>query len=112
VGYKADAMAEAVHLVRRRGRIVFTGVYEQPVALDLGELLMKEASIIASHAFGRRGITREMDIAVEFMQRGVFRADQFVTNRFPLEQINEAFHQKLDHPGETFKVQLIMEPGT
>jgi 2-desacetyl-2-hydroxyethyl bacteriochlorophyllide A dehydrogenase len=111
VGYKTDAMAEAVRLVRRRGRIVFTGVYEQPVALDFGALLMKEASILASHAFGRWGITHEMDLAVELMQQGVFRADRFVTDRYPLEQINEAFRQKLDHPSETFKVQLIMGEG-
>lgn len=112
VGYKADAMAQAVRLVRRRGRIVFTGVYEQPVVLDFGTLLMKEASIVASHAFGRWGITHEMDLAVDLMRQGVFRADRFVTDRFPLDQINEAFRQKLDHPEETFKVQLIMGSET
>jgi threonine dehydrogenase-like Zn-dependent dehydrogenase len=108
VGYKTDAMAQAAELVRRRGRIVFTGVYEEPVALEFGALLMKEATIAASHAFGRWGITPEMDLAVELMQDGVFRAQRFVTNRFPLEEINEAFRQKLDHPESTFKVQLIM----
>lgn len=107
VGYQADAMAQAVRLVRRRGRIVFTGVYEVPVALDLGELLMKEASIIASHAFGRWGISHEMDIAIGLMQQGIFRADRFVTQRFALERIDEAFRQKLDHPSETFKVQIL-----
>ena len=86
VGYKADAMAQAVRLVRRRGRIVFTGVYEQPVALDFGALLMKEASIVASHAFGRWGITPEMDLAVELMQQGIFRAERFVTDRYPLSR--------------------------
>jgi threonine dehydrogenase-like Zn-dependent dehydrogenase len=49
-----------------------------------------------------------MDLAVELMRDGVFRAQRFVTNRFPLEEINEAFRQKLDHPESTFKVQLIM----
>ena len=111
VGYKADAMDQAVRLVRRRGRIVFTGVYEQPVALDFGTLLMKEASIIASHAFGRWGISPEMDLAVELMQTGVFRADPFVTDRYPFEGINEAFRTKLDHPEDTFKVQLIFGGG-
>jgi L-iditol 2-dehydrogenase len=112
VGYRADAMAQAVRFVRRRGRITFTGVYEAPVALDFGELLMKEVSIVASHAFGRWGIAHELELAVELMQQGVFRADRFVTQRFPLERINEAFRQKLDHPAETFKVQLIMSSGS
>ena len=107
VGYKADAMARALDLVRRQGRIVFTGVYEEPVALEFGTLLAKEASIIASHAFGRWGITPEMDLAVELMTEGVFRAERFVTNRYPLDAINEAFREKLDHPERTFKVHLV-----
>jgi L-iditol 2-dehydrogenase len=110
IGYKADAMAQAVRLVRRRGRIVFTGVYEQPVALDFGELLMKEASIVASHAFGRWDVAPEMELAVELMSQGAFRAGTFVTHRYPLERINEAFQQKLEHPEDTFKVQVVMEP--
>ena len=100
VGYRADTMAQAVDVVRRRGRIVFTGVYEQPVVLDFGALLMKEASLLASHAFGRWGLTPEMDLAVEMMSRGIFRAERFVTHRYPLAQINEAFAQKLEHPDE------------
>jgi 2-desacetyl-2-hydroxyethyl bacteriochlorophyllide A dehydrogenase len=108
VGYKATAMAQAVDLVRRRGRIVFTGVYEEPVTLDFGTLLMKEASILASHAFGRWGIAREMELAVELMSGGVFTAERFVTQRYPLERIEEAFRQKLEHPADTFKVQLVM----
>jgi threonine dehydrogenase-like Zn-dependent dehydrogenase len=79
------------------------------VALDFGTLLMKEASIVASHAFGRWGISHEMDLAVGLMGQGVLRAERFVTDRFPLDAINEAFRQKLDHPERTFKVQLIFE---
>jgi 2-desacetyl-2-hydroxyethyl bacteriochlorophyllide A dehydrogenase len=107
VGYKADAMKRALDLVRRQGRIVFTGVYEEPVALEFGTLLMKEASIIASHAFGRWGVTPEIDLAVELMRQGRFRAERFVTHRYPLAEINAAFRQKLDHPESTFKVQLV-----
>jgi L-iditol 2-dehydrogenase len=107
VGYKADAMTRALALIRRQGRIVFTGVYEQPVTLEFGTLLMKEASIVASHAFGRWGITPEMDLAVDLMRRGAFCAETFVTHRYPLEEINEAFREKLDHPDRTFKVQIV-----
>jgi 2-desacetyl-2-hydroxyethyl bacteriochlorophyllide A dehydrogenase len=111
VGYKADAMATALRAVRRQGRIVFTGVYERPVELDFGMLLMKEASIIASHAFGRWGITAEMDLAVELMRQGVFRAATHVTDRYPLEAIGEAFQHKLDHPDRAFKVQIVFPEG-
>lgn len=111
VGYKADAMTTALEAVRRQGRIVVTGVYERPVELDFGTLLMKEASIIASHAFGRWGIAAEMDLAVELMRKGVFRAATHVTDRFPLEAIGDAFQQKLEHPERTFKVQIVFPEG-
>jgi Zn-dependent alcohol dehydrogenase len=47
---------------------------------------------------------------VELMSQGAFRAGTFVTHRYPLERINEAFQQKLEHPEDTFKVQVVMEP--
>jgi 2-desacetyl-2-hydroxyethyl bacteriochlorophyllide A dehydrogenase len=107
IGYKADAMQQALDLVRRGGRIVFTGVYEAPVTLDFGTLLMKEASIAASHAFGQWGLVPEFALAIELAQRGGFPAEEIVTHRFPLEAINEGFHVKLDRPAESSKVQII-----
>ena len=109
VGYRASAMREAVELARRGGRIVFTGVYEEPVALDYGTVLAKELSIVASHAFGLWGVATEFELAVEMMQRGEFPAADLITHRFPLEAINDAFRLKLDTPADAVKVAIIFD---
>jgi L-iditol 2-dehydrogenase len=109
VGYKADVMQRAIDLVRRGGRIVFTGVYESPVTLDFGTLLTKEASISASHAFGNWGLVPEFELASELVAAGRFPVDEIVTHQYPLEAINEAFRAKLDCPAETAKVQIVFE---
>jgi L-iditol 2-dehydrogenase len=106
VGYKANTMQLALELVRRGGRIVFTGVFEEEVSLNLGTVLRKEATIKGSHAFGMWNLVHELDLALEMMEKGQFPAKQLITHRFPLEQINEAFHQKLEDSANTLKVQL------
>jgi 2-desacetyl-2-hydroxyethyl bacteriochlorophyllide A dehydrogenase len=107
VGYKASTLQDAVDVVRRAGRIVFTGVYEDPVTLDFGKLLMKELTISASHAFGMWNMVPEFELAVEMVERGEFPANDLITHRFELDEINEAFHAKLDRPAETAKVQIV-----
>jgi L-iditol 2-dehydrogenase len=106
VGYRADTMQLALELVCRGGSIVFTGVFDEHVSLNLGPVLRKEATIKGSHAFGMWGLVHEMDLAVEMLQRGEFPAKELVTHKFSLDRINEAFHQKLEDSAHTLKVQL------
>jgi L-iditol 2-dehydrogenase len=107
VGYRANTMQLAMELVRKGGRIIFTGVFEEDLTLNLGTLLIKEANIQASHAFGMWDLVPELDLALEMMVRGEFPAKDVVTHTFPLEQINEAFNQKLDDSANTLKVELV-----
>ena len=107
VGYKANTMQLAIKLVRKGGTIVFTGVFEEDVSLNLGTLLMKEASIRASHAFGMWNLVQELDLAVEMMVKGQFPANDVITHTFPLEQINEAFGQTIREGDKTVKVEIV-----
>jgi len=107
VGYRANTMELALELVRRGGRIVFTGVFEENVSLNLGTALMKEATIKASHAFGMWGLVHELDLAMEMMVKGQFPAKELITHRFPLEKINEAFNQKIEDSARTLKVEIV-----
>jgi (R,R)-butanediol dehydrogenase/meso-butanediol dehydrogenase/diacetyl reductase len=107
IGYKSKTIELALKLVRKGGRIVFTGVFEEPVTLNFGDLLIKEASISASHAFGMWGLVPEFELALELLIRGDFPARQIITNRYPLEQIGEAFEQKLSNPSNTMKVEIV-----
>jgi len=107
VGYKSNTMELALQLVRRGGRIVFTGVFEENVSLNLGTVLTKEATIKASHAFGMWNLVHELDLAVEMMVKGQFPAKQLITNTFPLDKINEAFNQKIKENTKTVKVEIV-----
>ena len=107
VGYKAKTIEQGVALIRKGGRIIFTGVFEEPVTLNFGDLLAKEATIAGSHAFGIWGLVPEYQLAIEMMARGEFPAERVVTHRFRLDQINEAFEVKLEHPDRAMKVQIV-----
>jgi len=110
IGYKSKTIELALQLVRKGGRIVFTGVFEEPVTLNFGDLLIKEASIRASHAFGLWNLVPEYQLAAEMLARGQFPAGQIITHRLPLERIGEAFEQKLKDPANTMKVEIVF-PG-
>jgi 2-desacetyl-2-hydroxyethyl bacteriochlorophyllide A dehydrogenase len=107
IGYKSRTIEEALRIVRKGGRIVFTGVFEEPVTLNFGDLLIKEATIRASHAFGLWNLVPEFELAVEMLGRGQFPASEIVTHRFPLERIGEAFELKLADPARTMKMQIV-----
>jgi alcohol dehydrogenase len=111
IGYKSRTIEEALRMVRKGGRIVFTGVFEEPVTLNFGDLLIKEATIRASHAFGLWNLVSEFELAVEMLGRGQFPAAQIITHRFPLEKIGEAFELKLADPARTMKVQIVFPEG-
>jgi len=106
IGYKSKTIEQGVALIRRQGRIVFTGVFEEPVTLNFGDLLGKEATITASHAFGMWNLVPELQLAVEMVSKGMFPAKQLITHRFPLEKINEAFNVKLSEPDKAMKVMI------
>ena len=107
VGYTANTVQLALDLVRRGGRIVFTGVFDDDVCLNLGTALRKEATIKASHAFGMWDLVPELELAVGMMEKGEFPASDLITHRFPLEQINEAFNQKLSDSANTVKMEIV-----
>ena len=67
----------------------------------------KEATIKASHAFGMWNLVHDLDLSVEMMVNGEFPVKQLITHTFPLDQINEAFNQKIEQSGTTVKVEIL-----
>jgi 2-desacetyl-2-hydroxyethyl bacteriochlorophyllide A dehydrogenase len=109
VGYKARTIQQAVAMIRKGGRIVFTGVFEEPVCLNFGDLLAKEATLKASHAYGMWDLVSEQVIALGMLERGEFPASRLITHRFGLDQIGDAFETKLAHPETANKVEIVFE---
>lgn len=91
-GRKADVVVEgagqpaavglAVHLARRKGRIVLAGVNGgrlAPVATDV--IVNNELTVLGGH-----GQTWDVETAVQMINAGTWPVHRLVTHRFPLEQ--------------------------
>jgi 2-desacetyl-2-hydroxyethyl bacteriochlorophyllide A dehydrogenase len=83
-----SAIEDAVHAVRRAGRVVLVGVAraDRTARFSPYEIYRKEASIVGSmavlHSFGR---------APEILASEVIDPHLLISHRFPLEDIDEAF---------------------
>ena len=110
VGVKGSVLEFGVSILRKGGRLVFTGLFEEKVNISFWDILIKDATIIASGAYGMWDLVPEFELAVEILRDGGFPVKDLVTHTFPLEQIDEAFRQKLDPKkrSETIKVTILV----
>jgi len=110
VGVKGSVLELGVSILRKGGRLVFTGLFEEKVNISFWDILIKDATIIASGAYGMWNLVPEFHLAVEILRDGGFPVKDLVTHTFPLEQIDAAFKQKLDPKkrGETIKVTILV----
>jgi 2-desacetyl-2-hydroxyethyl bacteriochlorophyllide A dehydrogenase len=111
VGISSKLMELSLDIVRRGGRIVFSGLYEELVCLNFFTLLTKEATLTPAAAYGMWDLTPEFEIAAEMLANGEFPAEDMVTHTYPLEKIDEAFRQKLDpqERSKTIKVEIVFD---
>ena len=87
----AEAVEHAVALVRPGGRIVLTGLPHEPTTLSFFSIVRREITILGSMIY-----QREFGDAVRLLESGAVRTDRFVSRRFPLEALGEAFAAHLD----------------
>ncbi len=109
VGVKGEVLEFGVSILRKGGKLVFTGLFEEKVNISFWEILIKDATITASGAFGMWNLVPEFHLAVEMLKNGEFPAKDIITHKFKLDKINDAFQQKLK-PGErdkTIKVEIV-----
>lgn len=71
------------------GSDILVGIPRKPFQLDSFDLLRGEKSLRGSVG-GSAAPVRDFDTFVEWARSGRFRADQLVTNRYQLHEINEA----------------------
>jgi threonine dehydrogenase-like Zn-dependent dehydrogenase len=109
VGVKGSVLEFGVSILRKGGRLVFTGLFEEKVNISFWDILIKDATITASGAYGMWNLVPEFELAVEILKEGGFPVEDLITHTFPLERIDEAFRQKLDPKkrGETVKVTIV-----
>lgn len=106
VGGSAPTIDQAVSVVKPEGTVVVTGVFPNPVPINLEGALEKEAKIIFSVCYGAENGTHDYDIAVDLIDSGKVNPTQLITHRFPLNQTPEAFETALDKTTGSVKAMI------
>jgi L-iditol 2-dehydrogenase len=108
VGGTPQYVARGVDVVRRGGKVgVLGGFPPQHVELG-GDFLIKEVAILAVFSYARWGAVSEFQIALDGLASGAFSGEKYISRRFPLDEISEAF-AVAQHSGgqDAIKVSIV-----
>lgn len=108
VGGSAPTVQQAIDIAAPMGRVCVIGGHSDPVSLTTGPARGKELVVGWSFCYGRRGIRKEFEIVIDLMAAGRLNAAPWVTHRFPLDEISEAFAAAVDR--ETGSIKVVVEP--
>ncbi len=110
VGGHQHYVQQGIDIVRRGGKIGVLGVFpEQPVTLT-PPYLINELSIVACFSYAKWGGVAEFQIALDGLAAGKFAGRDYITQRFPLEQIAHAFEvAEHKHGHDAIKVSIVHE---
>lgn len=99
-----ESFKQAQALCRSQGRIMLVGMYQTaPLTIDANALMTR--TIIGGNS--RRPFPPETwEKAVELLERGVIRAEEMITHRFPFRDGKKAFDLLYERPGEALGVIL------
>jgi L-iditol 2-dehydrogenase len=98
----ASAVDDALRMVKRGGRIVLIGFFDEPVTSDLNHAVMNNITIHAVRGEGTDSVAR----AVSLANQGRIDTDSLVTHHFPLDEVAEAFDTYAERRGDALKVML------
>jgi len=96
---------QAMNMVRNRGRINFFGGLPKgspAISLDSNLVHYKELMITGSHG----SVPRHHRLALQVLEAGIIDADAYITHRFPLSRILDAFAAAEAHDG----MKVIVHP--
>ena len=87
-GGTADSIRQAVDVLRKGGRVAFTGVpTESDTALPMQKIVLEEIEL-----YGVRANQNEMEEVIPLIISGRVRVKPLVTHTFPLEDYGQALH--------------------
>jgi len=99
-GYPA-ALTQAIESSKRGGRVVLVGL-QKPQICDLENILWNEKNIIASFA----GTYGEIEIGIDLARLGKLNLKSLITQRFNLDDINDAFSLLIKRSSNVIKVLI------
>ena len=107
VGDADQSLDQAVSCVRPGGTIAILGVFMQQPRINALLVMMKEARIVGSLCYGRRGGRADFEIALDILAReGALLRERLVTHRFPLDELDTAFRAANDKTSGSIKVSV------
>lgn len=101
---KPETIQEAFGTLRKGGRLVIVGFSDKSIMLGAGKIMFFEMEIVGS--LGCRPV--DYPKIFELARLGKIKVAELVTNRFPLEKINDAFD--LLRSGDENVIRSIVTP--
>lgn len=93
-GGTVESVLQAVGVLRKGGRVSFTGIPTEPVSLPMQKIVLEEIDL-----YGVRANPNAMEEVLPLITTGRVRVEKLVTHTFPLEQYGEAmrtFAERID----------------
>jgi (R,R)-butanediol dehydrogenase / meso-butanediol dehydrogenase / diacetyl reductase len=109
VGGHADTLQQGIDLCRPGGRLVFLGLFSEPVSINARTLLHKEIMVTGSKIYGLGDHGREFAGAAALVPRYREEAKVLQTHQFRLQQVGDAFATAADKNTGAIKVTVMCE---
>ena len=108
VGGNRRYVQQGIAIVRRGGKVgVLGGFPPQPVELG-GDFLVKEVDVVSCFSYARWGALSEFQIALDGLAAGKFNGREYISRRFPLDEIMHAFDAAQHKDGQdAIKVSIV-----
>lgn len=81
------AVAQAVQVVKKRGRVTVIGIFGKPVEVPVTQLVRREVALVGAYD----ALPANFDQSINLVSSGAVRARELITHRLPLEKAEEAF---------------------
>jgi len=96
---------QAINLTRRGGRIVVTGMFLEPVPLELTAINLNELEMIGSPVYNHDDFKK----AVGWIDSGSFNLKRLITHIFPIEKAEYAMNLLIEHREDAIKILLDLK---
>ena len=97
-----DTVVQAVQVVRKGGRVAFTGIPFSPVNLPMQDIVLKELDLFGVRA--NRGTCEEV---IAMVSAGKLDVDAVITHHFPLTEFPKAYETFTKRIDGALKVILV-----
>jgi len=100
----SQAVADAVEMVKKNGRVALIAMYKEPAPLNVNKIVQWNITVAGSKAEGERSLAQ----ALALLGRSAVDLSSLITHRFSLGDIHAAFETAEKRLGGAVKV--VVEP--